>query len=197
MDQAAAFPGGCAGQAARGGHFDRDHPDAEISRDTPDMDEAARQAADGISGGDVDRALDVLRVLWGDEYRFGFDSEHGWWVIKDGHLGSLLTAGSAEELGRQLEEAEEGRPLSDPWPAAPQAAGEGSVEPKVTFRRELFLLRQNWGSAYAIAAGDEPGTAWAKRRDGLGEPVQGTPAEVTRLIAADYRRQPIPRDVAP
>ena len=43
------------------------------------MDEAAPQAAGSISGGDVDKALDVLR----------------------------LTADSAEELGRQLDEAGE------------------------------------------------------------------------------------------
>lgn len=78
-----------------------------------------------------------------------------------------------------------------------QPAGEASGKPRVTFRRKLFVLRQNWGSAYAIAAGDEPGTAWATRRDGLGEPMQGTPGEVARLIAADYGRQPVPRDVAP
>jgi len=81
--------------------------------------------------------------------------------------------------------------------AAPQAAGEGSGEPRVTFRRQLFDLRQSWGSAYAIVAGDEPGTAWAARRDGLGDAIQGTPAELTEKIAADYHRQPVPREVAP
>ena len=68
------------------------------------MDEAAPQAADSMSSEDVDKALDVLRLLWGDEYLFGFDPDRGWWVIKEGRLESLLTADSPEELAR-LEEA--------------------------------------------------------------------------------------------
>ena len=32
-------------------------------------------------------------MLYGDEYTFGYDEERGvFWVIKAGHIGSLLTA---------------------------------------------------------------------------------------------------------
>ena len=61
--------------------------------------------------------------------------------------------------------------------AAPQAAGAGRGARTVTFRRELFMLRQGWGSAYEIESGGERGTARARRRDGLGDWMQGTPAE--------------------
>jgi hypothetical protein len=47
---------------------------------------------------------EVLRLLWGDSYLFGYDQ--GWWAIRDGRLGSLLTAVAPEELGRPLGEAE-------------------------------------------------------------------------------------------
>ncbi len=67
------------------------------------MDEAAPQAAEGSE--DVARALDVLRLLWGDSYLFGYDPDKGWWVIREGRLGSLLIADSAEELARLLDEA--------------------------------------------------------------------------------------------
>ena len=85
--------------------------------------------------------------------------------------------------------------MSGPDPVSLPAVGV-PAEPK-TLRRQLFDLRQSWGSAYEIAPGEQPGTAWARRRDGLGEPLHGTPAEVARLIADDYHRRPVPRDVAP
>lgn len=73
------------------------------------MSEAAPQAAEGISAGDIEKALGVLRLLWGDEYLFGYDREHGcFWVIKGGNLGSLLTAPAVEELGRKLDGGELG-----------------------------------------------------------------------------------------
>ena len=70
------------------------------------MDEAAPQAAGRTSSEDINGALEVLQLLWGDGHTFGYDPERGWWVIKDGHLGSLLTADSPEELARLLGEAE-------------------------------------------------------------------------------------------
>jgi hypothetical protein len=66
------------------------------------MGDAEPQAAEGMCAEDIEKALDVLRLLWGDEYMFGFDPEHGWWVIKNGHLISLLTADSPERLGKVL-----------------------------------------------------------------------------------------------
>jgi hypothetical protein len=69
------------------------------------MNEAAPQAA-GMSGEETGEALDVLRLLWGDAHLFGYDPERGFWAIKEGHLGSLLTADGPEELARLLEEAE-------------------------------------------------------------------------------------------
>jgi hypothetical protein len=61
---------------------------------------AAPQAAEGTYSGDVEQALSLLRLLYGDEYTFGYDAERGeFWVIKDGKIGSLLTAPTPEALG--------------------------------------------------------------------------------------------------
>jgi hypothetical protein len=70
------------------------------------MNEAAPQSASGMISEDAARALDVLRLIWGDSYMFGTDDEHGWWVIRDGKIGSILTADSAERLGTLLAEQE-------------------------------------------------------------------------------------------
>jgi hypothetical protein len=69
------------------------------------MGEAAPQAAGGMNGEDTGKALEVLRLLWGDSYRFGYDPERGFWAIREGRLGSLLTADAPEELARLLEVA--------------------------------------------------------------------------------------------
>lgn len=37
---------------------------------------------------------------------FGYDDEHGWWVIKNGRIGSILTADNPEELSQMLTDAE-------------------------------------------------------------------------------------------
>jgi hypothetical protein len=63
------------------------------------MDQAAPQAADGTYDGDIGQALGLLQLLFGDEYTFGFDPDHGFWVIKDGGIASLLTAPTPEALG--------------------------------------------------------------------------------------------------
>ena len=55
----------------------------------------------------------------------------------------------------------------------------------------MEALQWDWGTGYVI----EPGRA--VRRDGLGEVTGGTPDELRKAIAADYGRQPVPRDVAP
>lgn len=70
------------------------------------MDQAAPQAADCTAGDGTRQALDALRAVWGDGYMFGHDPEHGWWVIKDGRIGSVLTANSPEELSQMLTDAE-------------------------------------------------------------------------------------------
>ena len=38
----------------------------------------------------------------------GHDPEHGYWVIKDGGIGSLLKAASPDELNQALTAREEG-----------------------------------------------------------------------------------------
>jgi hypothetical protein len=64
------------------------------------MDEAAPQAAEGSQ--DIARALEALRLLWGDEYLTGHDDEHGWWASRRGVVGHIVTAGSPEELGQMI-----------------------------------------------------------------------------------------------
>jgi hypothetical protein len=59
-------------------------------------DEAAAQAYSG----DVEQALSLLRLFYGDEYTFGYDAALGvFWVIRDGLIGSMLTAPAPEALG--------------------------------------------------------------------------------------------------
>lgn len=70
------------------------------------MDEAAPQAADCTAGDGTRQALDTLRAVWGPEHMFGYDDEHGWWVIKNGRIGSILTADNPEELSQMLTDAE-------------------------------------------------------------------------------------------
>ena len=79
--------------------------------------------------------------------------------------------------------------------AAPQDAGAGGQDE--TFQNELGLLCFHWDTAYQIEPTDGPGLARARRRDGLGGWLEGTPDEVTAMIAADYRAQPVSREVAP
>ena len=69
------------------------------------MDEGAAPQAAGISGEDTGKALEALRLLWDDSYTFGYDPDRGFWAIRDGRIGSLLTADSPEELARLLEDA--------------------------------------------------------------------------------------------
>ncbi len=81
--------------------------------------------------------------------------------------------------------------------AAPQAAGGRDRTGDEVFKRELALLRFHWDSAYEIEPAGPDGIARARRRDGLGDWLEGTPDEVTALIADDYRARPVPREVAP
>lgn len=67
------------------------------------MSEAAPQAAEGLSAEDA-RLLEVLRLLWDGIYTIGYDAEKGWWAIRDGVAGHLITATDAEELGKALAE---------------------------------------------------------------------------------------------
>lgn len=79
--------------------------------------------------------------------------------------------------------------------AAPQAATAGLGAE--VFAQELGLLRFNWDTAYEIEPASAPGLARARRRDGLGGWLEGTPDEVTALIAADYQARPVSREAAP
>jgi hypothetical protein len=70
------------------------------------MDEAAPQAAGGMTADEISKALGALQLLYGHPYKFGYDAEPGWWVIKDGNVGWILTAASPTELARKVEDAE-------------------------------------------------------------------------------------------
>ena len=69
------------------------------------MSEAAPQAAAGHADGardleTVSRALEALRLAWGDKWLFGHD-EKGYWAA--GRPGSgIRRAGTPEELGELL-----------------------------------------------------------------------------------------------
>jgi hypothetical protein len=66
------------------------------------MNEAAPQAAGGTGTEDIAKVLDMLSLLWEDEYMIGHDDEHGWWASRRGVVGHLMTANSPEALGRML-----------------------------------------------------------------------------------------------
>lgn len=70
--------------------------------------EGAPQPVGGTGAEGVERALGLLRLVWGDGgYEFGYDPDLAcWWVTEGGKIGSLLKAGSPEELGRLLAEQE-------------------------------------------------------------------------------------------
>jgi hypothetical protein len=58
------------------------------------MTTAVPQAA-GTTGGEL---LDALRRKHGRLYTVGFDEEHGWWAVRRGQIGPLLTAPGPGEL---------------------------------------------------------------------------------------------------
>lgn len=72
------------------------------------MDEAAHCADDSKSEAETGHALVMLDMVWGDQYRFGYDPEHGFWATPHGKM-KLFTAPTPEELGGQLA-AEAGTP---------------------------------------------------------------------------------------
>jgi hypothetical protein len=68
----------------------------------------APQPVGGMSAEETERALGLLRLVWGGSgYGFGYDPDLAcWWAVEGGKIGSLLKAGSPEELGRLLAEQE-------------------------------------------------------------------------------------------
>jgi hypothetical protein len=72
------------------------------------MGEAAPQAAGGMSAADISETQGLLQALYGDEYKFGYDPQqpHPWWSMKGGNIGSLHTADSPQELGREIDDPE-------------------------------------------------------------------------------------------
>jgi len=65
------------------------------------MNEAAQQAADGMSRAEIDHALVMLDLVWGDEFKFGHDAEKGFWATPHGKM-MLFTADGPDELGEKL-----------------------------------------------------------------------------------------------
>jgi hypothetical protein len=63
-------------------------------------------------------------------------------------------------------------------------------------QEQLAELRHHWGSAYSILVNRD---GWqAKRKDGRGDWIMRPDADaLTDAIRADYRRQPVSRDVCP
>jgi hypothetical protein len=66
------------------------------------MDEAAPQAAEGMSREEILKALELLLMFWGDVYDIGHDDERGWWASRRGVIGHILIAADPAELGRML-----------------------------------------------------------------------------------------------
>jgi hypothetical protein len=65
------------------------------------MEQAAPQAAGGMTAAEIAQALDVLRALWDDEYLIGCD-ERGWWAERRGAAGHVMIAGGPVELGQRI-----------------------------------------------------------------------------------------------
>jgi len=79
------------------------------------MDEAAApQAAEGKDAADVKTALDTLRLVYDDRFRFGYDPvaspREPWWAVRDGQVGSMVTAPGPVEIGRRVEDVYGGDP---------------------------------------------------------------------------------------
>jgi hypothetical protein len=68
------------------------------------MDQASAQAAAGMSVEDA-KALEVLQLLWADEYSIGYDGEgRCYWAARNGVIGHILIAASVEELSKKIDE---------------------------------------------------------------------------------------------
>jgi hypothetical protein len=65
-------------------------------------DEAAPQAASGTGTEDTAKVLDVLQLLWDDEYPIGLDDERSWRTSRLDVIGHVMTPNSPEELGQML-----------------------------------------------------------------------------------------------
>jgi hypothetical protein len=66
------------------------------------MDEAAPQAAGGMSAEDTEQALGYLRLLWGDEFLIGHD-EQGYWATRHGEVGGrIMRADDPGKLGELM-----------------------------------------------------------------------------------------------
>lgn len=51
-----------------------------------------------MSTGEIERALEYLRLFWGDEFMIGHD-EQGYWAAPHGQIGCIIRAGSPDEFG--------------------------------------------------------------------------------------------------
>jgi hypothetical protein len=70
---------------------------------------AAPQAAENDAA--TIRALEALRLDWGGAYLTGHDDERGWWAARRDRIGSLMTAGTPDELRQALADDNDVRPV--------------------------------------------------------------------------------------
>jgi len=68
------------------------------------MDEAAPQAASGMSRHETEQSLAVLALLWEGEYLTGYDDERGWWASRIGVNGHIITAAGPVDLNEMMAE---------------------------------------------------------------------------------------------
>lgn len=89
--------------ALRYGHDSHTH--GSVRRET-DGSGDGRGSAAGCRGmtcaQDIAKVLEVLRLLWDDEYQIGHDDDLGWSASRRGVIGHLITANSPEELGQMI-----------------------------------------------------------------------------------------------
>jgi hypothetical protein len=119
------------------------------------MNEAAPQPATAMTEEDA-KALEVLQLLWVDEYSIGYDAEKVlYWATPNGVM-RILTASSVEELGKMVEDDNGGTKQQDARLDAALHAGWAvrydPVRLEFTAARELSTARTLDDLLDAIAA---------------------------------------------
>lgn len=74
------------------------------------MGKAPPQPAGSRYSEDVEQGLNLLRVVYEECFTSGYDTDlNVFWVIKDGNIGTVLTAAAPAELGKLIEDTWGGR----------------------------------------------------------------------------------------